>query len=88
MNDCLYNLFVYNLNIVAYYVHTNWGNGLSVNEKEIIMFTIYNTEGYTQEQLDALNAEWEARAADLGLEQGTEEYDFQEKNFSDEVSRR
>jgi len=52
------------------------------------MFTIYNTEGYTQEQLDALNAEWEARAADLGLEQGTEEYDFQEKKFSDEVSRR
>ena len=52
------------------------------------MFTIYNTDGYTQNQLDELNAEWKARAAELGLEQGTEEYDFQEKCFSDEVARR
>ena len=52
------------------------------------MFNIYNTDGYTQEQLDALNAEWEARAAEQGLEPGTEEYEFQYKRFGDEVSRR
>jgi hypothetical protein len=50
------------------------------------MFNIYNTDGYTQEQLNDLNAEWKASAAEL--EQGTEEYDFQEKCFSDEVARR
>lgn len=52
------------------------------------MFTIYNTDSYTQDQIDALNAEWEARAAELGLEQGTEEYEIQEKFFADEVARR
>jgi hypothetical protein len=47
-----------------------------------------NTEGYTQEQLDALNAEWQERAKSEGLEPGTDEYKEMEKAFSDEVARR
>lgn len=47
-----------------------------------------NTEGYTATGLDALNNEWDARAKSLGLEEDTEEYDIQLKEFCDEVSRR
>jgi hypothetical protein len=47
-----------------------------------------NTEGYTTEQLDALNAEWEARAAERSLEECTEDYEQAAKAFCDEVSGR
>ena len=52
------------------------------------MFTEHNTDGYTSSELNALNAEWEARAAKLGLEPHTDEYQQAEKAFADEVSRR
>lgn len=48
------------------------------------LFRNDNTEGYTTEQLDALNAEWEARAA----ERSTEDYEQAAKAFCDEVSGR
>lgn len=52
------------------------------------MFTKENTTGYTQNELDALNAEWAERVADRDLEPGTDEYYEEEKSFADEVSRR
>jgi len=51
-------------------------------------FTEYNTEGYTQNELDAFNAEWEEKAEKRELEPGTEEYEFQLKCFQDEVAKR
>lgn len=50
------------------------------------MFDQYNTDGYTQEQIDDLNAELEARLD--GLEPESDEYKQTEKAFQDEVSRR
>jgi len=50
------------------------------------MFTQQNTEGYTDQELDALNTELEERLS--GLEPGTDEYYDAEKAFSDEVARR
>lgn len=52
------------------------------------LFRSDNTEGYTDAQLGALNAEWEMRADRLGLKEGTEEYDLCAKSFCDEVGRR
>ena len=52
------------------------------------MFTMDNTYGYTQEQLDALNDEWQDRAAAGGWEEGSEEYLQQQKWFADEVAGR
>ena len=52
------------------------------------MFTMQNTEGYTQSQLDALNAEFEARIAAECIAVGTDEYRDAEKSFADEVARR
>jgi hypothetical protein len=50
------------------------------------MFTQQNTDGYTNQELAALNLELEERLS--GLEPGTDEYDDAEKAFNDEVSRR
>jgi hypothetical protein len=50
------------------------------------MFTQNNTEGYTDAELEALNAELDDRLS--GLEPGTDEYDNAVKAFNDEVSRR
>jgi hypothetical protein len=52
------------------------------------LFRLDNTEGYSQEQLDTLNAEWKARFLVLGLEPGTEEYEDAAKAFCDAVARR
>ena len=52
------------------------------------LFRTDNTEGYTQQELDALNTEWENRVKQFDLEEYTEEYDFQAKCFCDEVARR
>jgi hypothetical protein len=49
-------------------------------------FDKYNTDGYTQEQLDALNAERDERLA--GIDCDSEEYEFADKAFSDEISHR
>lgn len=50
------------------------------------MFTQQNTDGYTQEQIDKLNAELAERLA--GLEPESDEYKQAEKAFHDEVSKR
>ena len=51
-------------------------------------FNEYNTDGYTKDQIDDLNDEWEKIVQDLGIKPGTDEYDNAAKNFADEVSRR
>lgn len=51
-------------------------------------FTADNTEGYTQAELDALNAELAERLAAAGAEAGTEAAVEIEKAFADEVARR
>ena len=51
-------------------------------------FTEQNTTGYTEDQLNKINAEWNERAKNQGLEPHTDEYDFALKCFSDEISRR
>lgn len=51
-------------------------------------FNEYNTEGYTAEQLDALNQEWAERCERLGLTPDALDYDEEFKRFSDEVSHR
>ena len=50
------------------------------------MFTHENTNGYTYEQLAALNEERDGRLS--GLEYGSDEYNEADKAFSDEVARR
>jgi hypothetical protein len=47
-----------------------------------------NTEGYTADELDSLNTEWETIVNDLGLEENTDEYDLQSKWFADRVAKR
>lgn len=50
------------------------------------MMTLNNTEGYTQAELDELNAEFEQRFA--ANDWSTQNRDEAEKWFSDEVARR
>ena len=50
-------------------------------------FTLDNTEGYTQVELDALNLELARRLASID-ETDTDARDEAEKEFADEVSRR
>ena len=57
-------------------------------EKIMELFRNNNTDGYTQDQLDALNAEWEKRANELELIEGTADYTQASKSFCDEVARR
>ena len=52
------------------------------------LFRDDNTEGYTSEELDALNAEWEARVRKNDLEIYTDEYNLAADWFVEEVSRR
>lgn len=51
------------------------------------MFTLDNTEGYTQAELNALNAELQTRLAGIDPED-VEMRQQVEKSFADEVSRR
>ena len=51
-------------------------------------FRMDNTEGYSQSQLDKLNAEWVELVEEMNLEPGTDEYDLKCKWFSDEVAKR
>ena len=51
------------------------------------MFTTDNTDGYTQAQLDALNAELTAHLATIDPED-TDAREQAEKAFADEVARR
>ncbi len=52
------------------------------------LFREDNTEGYNEEEMDALNKEWEEIAQKKELEEGTEEWEFEAKAFCDKVSRR
>lgn len=52
------------------------------------MFSQENTHGYTDAELQALNAEWNAIVEAENLERETDEYYQREKQFNDEVSRR
>ena len=51
-------------------------------------FTQENTTGYTDQELDALNAEWQQIVEAEGLEPDTDEYHAREKQFQDEVAHR
>jgi len=51
-------------------------------------FRADNTEGYTVEQLSALNAEWRERVVHEQLDIDDLTYDAAVKAFSDEVARR
>lgn len=57
-------------------------------ETETMTFTTDNTEGYTDAELAALNAEFEARLAAAGVEPGSDEALAMEKAFADEVAGR
>ena len=50
------------------------------------MFTSDNTEGYTKDQLNALNAELTLRLA--GVERGSDEWHQIAKLFADEMASR
>ncbi len=52
------------------------------------MFTLDNTEGYTQAQCDALNAEFDARLRASGVDPDSDLARDMEKSFSDEVAGR
>jgi hypothetical protein len=52
------------------------------------LFRDDNTDGYSPEELDALNAEWKEKVNFHQLMEDTEEYDIEAKRFSDEVARR
>ena len=52
------------------------------------MFTLQNTQGYSQTECDALNAEFETRMSEARIERGSDEYHEAESRFADEVSRR
>lgn len=52
------------------------------------LFRDDNTDGYTDDELDTLNDEWEARVTEMGLEEYTEEYYSEAKSFSGEVAGR
>ena len=56
------------------------------------MFTLENTNGYTQSELDALNNEFLRRMAAEGIDRatdaGAETWDEAEKAFADEVASR
>jgi hypothetical protein len=56
------------------------------NLSENDAFRADNTEGYTQDQIDAFNAELDARLE--GIEAGTDEYYRVVKAFDDEIASR
>lgn len=51
-------------------------------------FNDLNTEGFSQDGLNTLNEEWGILAEEMGLEEGTGEYDECFQRFSDEVASR
>ena len=62
--------------------------GKRSKETTMNQFEQENTDGYTDAELDALNTEWDAIVSDEQLEPGTDEYEAQVKQFSDEVAGR
>jgi len=51
-------------------------------------FNEYNTDGYTNEELDAFNKEWGEIVEAKELEPYSDEYDIELKKFQDEVAKR
>ena len=51
-------------------------------------FCMDNTEGYTQAELDEINAEWQARRDANGWDEGDSECEHHYKWFCDEVAGR
>jgi len=51
-------------------------------------FNEYNTDGYTNEELESLNKEWESIVEEKSLEPYSNEYDIELKKFQDEVAKR
>ena len=51
-------------------------------------FRLDNTTGYTQAELDCLNAEWDAIVEAENLLDDADEFYVREKQFQDAVSRR
>lgn len=52
------------------------------------MFTPDNTDGYTQAELDAFNAEFAASLEFAGVEPGSDEAGEMEKAFADQIASR
>ena len=52
------------------------------------MFTAENTLGYTDNELDALNAEWERIVESESLVMESDDYYQRQKQFADEVAKR
>ena len=52
------------------------------------LFRTENTKGYTEAELELLNAEWFAIVEAKNLEEYTEKYDIQAKEFSDRVAKK
>ena len=52
------------------------------------LFRTENTNGYTDAELELLNAEWSAIVEANDLEEYTDEYDIQAKEFSDRVAKK
>ena len=52
------------------------------------LFRDDNTDGYSREELGALNTEWRERAEAANLEEGTDEYQEAANAFCDNVARR
>ena len=52
------------------------------------LWTMANTDGYTQAELDEINDAWQQLVDAEGWEEGTDEYEQRATWFSWEVSRR
>ena len=51
------------------------------------LFNKENTEYYTQEERDSLNAEWDSIVEAGGLSKGSDEYEIAAKAFYNEIRR-
>jgi len=68
---------------------TNQGGQPPTNtESRTMTFTAENTTGYTDTELDTLNAEWAAIVKAERLSPESDEYYQREKQFQDDVSKR
>ena len=52
------------------------------------LFRTENTNGYTDAELSALNEEWAIMVETNALEEYTDEYDIQAKEFSNKVAKK
>ena len=52
------------------------------------LFRTDNTQGYSLDELDELNAEWDERARELGITPDSDDYQHEAKAFCNGVSKR